>query len=127
MLDIHLDKDKKIKLIELLLIVGAILAAFNLPPQHILLFMLFVLFSIWYYIEVQTGNETGLILTIIAAFVATSFVGIITYNIVICLIDSIYNVSNLISIIFVLIISIVYYLFFSYLIFIALTRNGKSD
>lgn len=51
--DLKLDNKQKVKLIELLLLISSILVAFKLPSDLIPLFMMFVLFSIVYWIILQ--------------------------------------------------------------------------
>ena len=78
---------RRMQLIEILLIVGSIMAAFNKSPIIIALFMLFVLFSILYYIFVQKEKENFSYIGITSTIVSSSFVVIIIYN----LIDSLYR------------------------------------
>jgi len=80
MIKFQLDKSQKTKLIEILLIVGSIVAAFKIPASLIWIFMLFVLCSILYYIVIQKEGENISFISIISAFISGSFVGIIIYN-----------------------------------------------
>lgn len=82
-----LTTEQKKKLIEILLLVGAILAAFNLPAGMIWIFMLFAIFSVIYYILLSNGKiqkpefkSAGYIFSII---IATAFAGVVTYTLAI--------------------------------------------
>ena len=74
----QLDVSQRTKLIEILLIVGSIVAAFKIPTSMIWVFMLFVLFSVLYYILlIQKEKDFSSLLSFISAFVSASFVGIV--------------------------------------------------
>ena len=74
-----LTDPQKLKFIEILLIVGAIISAFQLPLEMIWIFMLFVLFSLLYYIYLQREDKSIRVFNFFAVFVATYFSGIFTY------------------------------------------------
>jgi hypothetical protein len=51
-----LDIPQKLKLIEILLIVGALLSALILPESLLIIFMFFIIFSIIYFVHIQQKN-----------------------------------------------------------------------
>jgi len=65
-IDFQLDIKEKSKLIEILLIVGALLETLQLPKNLIWIFMLFVIFAIVYFISIQHHHKESIILNIIA-------------------------------------------------------------
>jgi len=78
-IDFQLDIKEKSKLIEILLIVGALLVALQLPKILIWIFMLFVIFAIVYFISIQHHHKESIILNIIAFFTSLCFSGIVAY------------------------------------------------
>ncbi len=112
----YLNVNQKMKLIEILLIVGSILAAFKIPSDMIWLFMIFILFSILYYIHIQQKKVGHLELTSI--FVSASFVGIITYNFAVSVITAAPNYFD-----FWIIVTLIYYFLFTGLLYRVLTNK----
>ena len=82
------------RLIEILLIIGAIIAAFDKSPPTIILFSVFVLLSIWYYIFVQKEEENFSYICTLSLFVSLSFISIIIYNMLIALCKMFLEESN---------------------------------
>ncbi len=120
---IYLDKKGKEKLIEILLIIGSILAAFGYPEfpvDLVWIFMLFLLMSISYYIFLQSPKKNPKLMLFISAFISLMFSSIIVYNIATSLILS--NKLNLNPglIMVIAVVSVIYYLIFSFLITAAL-------
>ena len=74
-----LTDQQKLKFIEILLIVGAILSAFNLPIEMVWIFMLFILVSLLYYLYLQREDKNIRTFNMFAEFVALFFSGIFTY------------------------------------------------
>ena len=92
----QLDTSQRTKLIEILLIVGSIVAAFKMPTKMIWLFMLFFLCSILYYIIIQkeTGDTTPTpFLAVISIVISASFVGIIVFNFALSLFEALSGFS----------------------------------
>ena len=85
---IYLDKKSKGKLIEILLIVGSIVAAINLPANMVWIFMLFLLSSIIYYIFLQSPKKNTTSMYFISIFISIMFISIIIFNLIISLIQT---------------------------------------
>ena len=111
---------QKTKLIEILLIVGSIIAAFKLPINLIWMFILFVIFSILYYILIQNNLlKKGLLSRLISFLVASLFSGVLIYHFVISLAQQLYPPYKLL-------IYLIFFMFYGLLtlfIFVALSRN----
>ena len=129
----QLDISQRTKLIEILLIVGSIVAAFKIPTSMIWLFMLFVLFSILYYILlIQKEKDFSSLLSLISAFVSASFVGIVIYNFAISLIstylkDFVITFGFALGVVFGVVLGvliIIYYIFFTFIIYKALRPSN---
>src|SRR3989344_3732728 len=71
---IYLDTNQKLKLIEILLIVGSILVAFN-PTTLSILFPLFLVFAITHYIGLQAKIKSIITSYILSGLIAFCFVG----------------------------------------------------
>ena len=80
MIDFQLNVKEKSKLIEILLIVGALLTAFQLPINLIWIFMLFVILAIVYFILIQHHHKESIVLNLIAFFTSLCFSGIVVYH-----------------------------------------------
>lgn len=76
--EILTDK-QKLKFVEILLIVGSILSAFNLPLEMVWVFMLFILFSLLYYVYLQRNDKNVKTFNYFAIFVSGYFSGVYTY------------------------------------------------
>ena len=114
----QLDTSQRTKLIEILLIVGSIVAAFKMPTKMIWLFMLFFLCSILYYIIIQkeTGDTTPPpFLAVISIVISASFVGIIVFNFALSLFEALSGFSLVI-----VALTIIYYIVFTIIIYKAL-------
>jgi len=114
----QLDTSQRTKLIEILLIVGSIVAAFKMPTKMIWLFMLFFLCSILYYIIIQkeTGDTTPTpFLAVISIVISASFVGIIVFNFALSLFEALSGFSLVI-----VALTIIYYIVFTIIIYKAL-------
>ena len=114
----QLDTSQRTKLIEILLIVGSIVAAFKMPTKMIWLFMLFSLCSILYYIIIQkeTGDTTPTpFLAVISIVISASFVGIIVFNFALSLFEALSGFSLVI-----VALTIIYYIVFTIIIYKAL-------
>jgi len=113
----QLDTSQRTKLIEILLIVGSIVAAFKMPTKMIWLFMLFFC-SILYYIIIQkeTGDTTPTpFLAVISIVISASFVGIIVFNFALSLFEALSGFSLVI-----VALTIIYYIVFTIIIYKAL-------
>ncbi len=114
---LSLDKDQKLKLIELLLIIGTLSATFNLAKDWIWLYMLFALTSIIYFIIIQKDFQNKIFIYIIAIFISTIFSGIITGNLFVTIVKDPHVPPFIYLILF-----IIYYIVFSVIIFLALKK-----
>ncbi len=116
-----LDDSRKEKLIEILLIMGSILAAFNLPKDLIWLFMFFLLMSVMYFIYLKEPKmkKFNSFLLFISVLISFSFIGVVIYNFAISLIGS--NPPQLASI--DLILCMIYYIIFGLILTAALYRR----
>ncbi len=112
-------KAQKIKLIEILLIVGSLIAAFKLPTNMVWVFMLFAICSIIYYIFIQTPIRKHSIMMPLSACVSFTFVAIVTSHLIVSLIESSPQEYALLNII----IGISYYAVLGPLLTIILARN----
>lgn len=117
--ELYLDRKQKLKLVELLLIVGSLMTAFQLPTDLRWMFPIFALFSILYHISIESKKEQ--VLSMSAVMISISFTGIITYNLGI----GIWALTPQIGILYVstALVIMAYYLFFAYLIYTALAKN----
>ena len=83
---INLKQPEKLKLIEILLIVGSIITAFKAQQDNIAtIFMLFLMGSIIYYIYIQSAtlqsnNDCNHFINLIPLFIAASFSTILNVN-----------------------------------------------
>ena len=116
----YLDTEQKLKLIEILLIVGSILIAFNQSTISIL-FPLFLVFAVAYYIALQGRATNAFISYIFSGLIAICFVGTISFILGQSLQKSFEN--PMLS----LFIKWLYYLSLSLLIFIALVKGSRSN
>lgn len=128
----QLDISQRTKLIEILLIVGSIVAAFKIPTKMLWLFMLFVLLSILYYILIQKEKDFSNLLDVTSIFVSASFVGIVIYNFAISLISMLedFVITSgfapgvvVLGVVLGVLISI-YYVFFTFIIYKALRPSN---
>lgn len=128
----QLDISQRTKLIEILLIVGSIVAAFKIPTKMLWLFMLFVLLSILYYILIQKEKDFSNLLDVTSIFVSASFVGIVIYNFAISLISMLEDFVItfgfapgvvVLGVVLGVLISI-YYVFFTFIIYKALRPSN---
>jgi hypothetical protein len=128
----QLDISQRTKLIEILLIVGSIVAAFKIPTKMLWLFMLFVLLSILYYILIQKEKDFSKLLDVTSIFVSASFVGIVIYNFAISLISMLEDFVItfgfapgvvVLGVVLGVLISI-YYVFFTFIIYKALRPSN---
>ena len=115
----YLTPTQKIKLIEILLIVGAILAGFKLTDRLFYFFMLFVLVSIVYFIQIQGKIRNKISLFIFSGLISFSFVGIVSYNFFIALYNNTVNDG------FTIFLYLVYFVLFSIILFFTL-YNEKA-
>ena len=121
---------QRTKLIEILLIVGSIVAAFKIPTRMVWLFMFFALFAILYYILIQKENDFSPLLSLSSLLVSASFVGIVIFNMASSLIST-YLKDIVITFRFVLgailgFVLCIYYVFFTYVIYRALRPPNQS-
>ena len=118
---LYLERERKIKLIEILLIVGSFLAAFQLPTNMIWIFMIFILFALVYYILIQSGaKESDAVVRMSAILISFPFIAIVTYNLGVSLVKTFPEIS-LITMLLVAI----YYVVFGMLLTLALTKTKK--
>lgn len=118
----YLEKQYKIKLIEILLIIGTIFAAFNLSPTLQLLLMYFVVVALLYYIMITSGvKETDRLLRASAIATSCFFAGILSSNIGLGMIRS--NSSD----VFALLMTILYYVIIVPVLYIALTKSKNPS
>ena len=114
-----LDDSRKEKLVEVLLVMGSILAAFTLPQSLIWMFMIFILMSILYLIFFKEPNMKGSnLFLVISAFVSFTFIGIVVYNFGVSLINSYPQFAYI-----YLILTILYYVIFGAILTAALYKN----
>lgn len=126
----QLDVSQRTKLIEILLIVGSIVAAFQISTNVIWFFMFFVLFAILYYIFlIQKENDVSPLLSLLSCVVSASFVGIVIFNMASSLIstylmDITYGFVP--SVVFLGVVLGIYYVFFTLVIYGALRPSNQS-
>ena len=113
---VYLDTNKKLNLIEILLIVGSILVAFN-PSTLSILFPLFLVFAITYYIGLQAKIKSTITSYVLSGLIAFCFVGSLSSLLGKSIEESFGNPT--IS----LIIKWLYYILLFVLIFLALTKK----
>jgi len=107
------DKDKT-KLIEILLIVGGILGVFKLPVQMLPLFIVFLLFSIMYYISLHSKHWRRKFYKLSSIVVSLTFSGVASY----ILGQTIANQSTWMA----YIVTLTYYVTFSLVLYLALYK-----
>ncbi|MCX6667934.1 MAG: hypothetical protein NTV74_06860 [Euryarchaeota archaeon] len=120
-MDFNLTNKQKSNLIEVLLIVGSILSALQLPKNLIWIFMLFVISSIVYFILIQKEIK-GYKLSdyLLVVFVSLCFSGIVSYELG-------FSIGIMLSSQYIIItyfVTIVYYLLLAWIVYMAL-RMGK--
>ena len=118
--NLNLDWKQKTKLIELLLLVGSILVALKSQPDTLSwIFMLFIFFSIVYYIIIQKDTlKSNISNTIVPLIIAVSFSTILNVNLFISLSKSVVSLSpTLMTFLYAF-----YYLFLSFVIWAALIK-----
>ena len=139
----QLDVSQRTKLIEILLIVGSIVAAFyKIPPGWLLFFIVFVLLAIWYYIyiiniknekkrnNISNENNISLFFLITTFSLSACFVGIVTYIFAISLKAYLKDVASwfgpgvVCGVVSGL--SIIYWFVFTYVIYKALGPSNQS-
>lgn len=119
--DINLDNKQKIKLIELMLLISSILTAFKLPDNLIEAFMLFLLFSIFYWIILQkdvirTINSISTVLKYLLPPIISFFFVFILFSVK--FINPSASITTISDILF-----IIYYIAFFSVIWIALSPD----
>ena len=118
--NINLEKKQKIKLIELLLLVGSILVAFKSQPDALgWVFMFFIFFSIVYYIFIQKDIfKPNIIANLIPIMIAVTFSTILNVNLFVSFGKEIISLSPT----FMAILYTGYYLVLSFIISAALMK-----
>ena len=114
-----LKRDQKVNLLEMLLIVGSIIAAFQLPSSMIWMFMFFAFMAILYYISLQAGeNLRTTYMKSVSILTSASFVGVLSFQFGVSVINTFPN-----YVIPFLILTFIYYVVFTGIIYEALTKE----
>lgn len=114
----NLDDVKKSKLIEVLLIVGSILAVLT-PPRDLIrgIFMFFIFFSIYYYIFIQKINSKSVFVTnFFAFFTAVTFSLLVIANLFSAL-------ANILDTFWHNLLFVVYFIALTWILFAALMQR----
>lgn len=70
-----LAKDHKIKLVEVLLVISTLLAAFEIPASSLWVFFIFLVLSIIYIVLLSAGVRSGAAMHVLSAGIAAGFSG----------------------------------------------------
>lgn len=125
---VTLEDNQKLPLIELLLVIGSLLAGFNLEKSWIWMYPLFALFSILYFIiiqkPIQNENQKHAIL-FVSFIIAVFFSGLLTGNIFLS-IPKAQNLSPCLGWLYAILILLVFWLYFIFLTLILLVALKKD-
>ena len=122
---INLKQPEKLKLIELLLIVGSILIAFKAQPYNItIIFMIYLVASIIYYIFIQSltlelNGGKNYLFNLIPLFIAVIFSTILNVNIFLNTFSQFPTFSTILY--------ILYFIMFSFIIYAALANLSSNQ
>ena len=126
---INLKQPEKLKLIELLLIIGSILIAFKEQPENMIdIFMIYLFFSIIYYIFIQNLTlklDAGhnWFFNLIPLTIAASFSTMLNVNLFLSVGTNVLSQFPT----FMTALYILYYVVFSFIIFAALANLDKQS
>ncbi len=113
-----LGQDQKMKLIELLLIIGSILSMFTIPKELIYIFMLFLIFCIFLYVLSNSKKlrDKDKVLNIFNFLIAITFSGLIVQALISSVLSNLkISVTLIYSV--VLILTVTYYLGLVFIIY----------
>jgi hypothetical protein len=121
---LNLSKDDdKIKLIEILLIVGSILVAFKfLPDNMVWIFLLFVVLAIALFIKLKEGSEKNKYYNLNVAFASMCFSGTLSFELAysLGLVVKMGNPPYIDPVLVAQIIAILYYVLIAFILYSAL-------
>lgn len=122
------SETQKIQLVQLLLLIGTLLAAFNLVKDWVWMYPFFALFSIIYFIVIQKpihskGQKDAI--SIISFVIATFFSGLLNGNLFISIPKA--SISSpiiiLLYVLAILVLFILYFIFFTFILWFALKKD----
>ncbi len=126
---INLKQPEKLKLIEMLLIVGSIITAFKAQPDNMAtIFMLFLMGSIIYYIYIQSAtlqsnSAYNHFINLIPLFIAAAFSTILNVNLFMSIYINVFSEFPKIT----TVLYILYYVTFSFIIYAALANLSSNQ
>lgn len=124
---LNLVDEDKLKLIEILLIVGSILVAFKfLPDSMVWIFLLFVVVAIALFIKLKKGSKKNFYYNLNVAIASMCFSGTLSFELAYSLgiaINSIPGAIQITDTVFLAqIIAILYYVLIAYILYSALKK-----
>ena len=121
---INLKQPEKLKLIEMLLIVGSIITAFKAQPDNMAtIFMLFLMCSIIYYIYIQRNCAYDHFINLIPLFIAAAFSTLLNINLFMSICTNAFSDFPKIT----TVLYILYYVTFSFIIYAALANLSSNQ